>query len=71
MKTYGGSNVQIHVFLNSALVGAEWSVSRPGFFTTGEMVSGTHCIGGWVGPRAGLDDVEMRKLLILPGLDVT
>jgi hypothetical protein len=19
---------------------------------------GTHCIGGWVGPRAGLDDME-------------
>jgi len=19
---------------------------------------GTHCIGGWAGPRAGLDDVE-------------
>jgi hypothetical protein len=28
---------------------------------------GTHCIGDWVGPRAGLDDVEKRKFLILPG----
>jgi hypothetical protein len=24
---------------------------------------GTHCIGGWVGPRAGLDDMERRKIL--------
>jgi hypothetical protein len=30
----------------------------------------THCIGVWVGLRAGLDDVEKGKLLILPGLDL-
>jgi hypothetical protein len=24
--------------------------------------SGTHCIGGWVGPRTGLHDVERRKI---------
>jgi hypothetical protein len=29
---------------------------------------GTHWIGGWVGPRAGLEDVEKRKLFTLPGL---
>jgi hypothetical protein len=29
MKTYGGVDVQIHVFLASPLVGGEWSVSRP------------------------------------------
>jgi hypothetical protein len=23
-----------------------------------ERASGTHCIGGWVDPRAGLDDME-------------
>jgi hypothetical protein len=28
MKTYGGVDVQIHVFLTSALVGGEWSASR-------------------------------------------
>jgi hypothetical protein len=26
--------------------------------------------GGWVGPRTGLDDVEKRKFLILPGLEL-
>jgi hypothetical protein len=36
MKTYGGVYVQIHVFLPSALVEGEWSVSRPGRFTPGE-----------------------------------
>jgi hypothetical protein len=30
----------------------------------------THCIGGWVNPRASLDDVEKRKFLILLGLEL-
>jgi hypothetical protein len=36
MNTYGGVDVQIHVFLTSTLVGGEWSASRPGSFTPGE-----------------------------------
>jgi hypothetical protein len=28
----------------------------------------THWIGGWVGPRAGVDDMEKRKFLTLLGL---
>jgi hypothetical protein len=58
MKAYGGVDVQIHIFLTTALVGGEWSTSRPGRFTPRERALGTHCIGGWVDPRAGLDDVE-------------
>jgi hypothetical protein len=27
----------------------------------GERAAGTHWIGGWVGPRAGLDAVEKRR----------
>jgi hypothetical protein len=57
-------------FLTSALAGGEWSASRPGRFTPGEKAPGTHWIGGWVGPRAGLDDVEKRKFLTLPGLEL-
>jgi hypothetical protein len=68
MKAYGGVNVQIHIFLTSALVGDEWSASRNGHFTPGEIVPGTHWIGGWVDPRVGLDDFEKRKFLTLPGL---
>jgi hypothetical protein len=30
----------------------------------------TDWIGGWVGPRTGLDDVERRNILILPGLEL-
>jgi hypothetical protein len=60
----------MHVFLNSALAGSEWSASTPGRFTPEERAPGTHWIGGWVGPRAGLDDVEKRKFLSLPGLEL-
>jgi hypothetical protein len=68
MKAYGGVDVQIHIFLTLALVGGEWSASRPGRFTPGERAPGTHWIGGWVDPRDGLDNVERRKFLTLPGL---
>jgi hypothetical protein len=44
--------------LTSALVGGEWSASRLGRFTSEERAPGTHCIGGWVDPRDGLDHVE-------------
>jgi hypothetical protein len=68
MKTYGGVDVETHVFLTIALVGGEWSASRPGRFTTGGGAPDTHWIGGWVGPRDVLDDVEMRNLFTIPGL---
>jgi hypothetical protein len=69
MKAYGGVDEQIYIFLTSALVGREWSASRPCHFTPGERALSTHCIGGWVGPRAGLDNVEKRKFLTLLGLE--
>jgi hypothetical protein len=68
MKAYGGVDVYIHIFLTSALAGGERSTSRPDRFITGKRVAGTHWIGGWLDPRAGLDDVEKRQFLILPGL---
>jgi hypothetical protein len=67
MKAHGGVDVQIHIFLTSALAGSEWSAARPGRFTHREKAPGTHWVGGWVDPRAGLDDLEKRKLLTLPG----
>jgi hypothetical protein len=70
MKVYGGVDVYIHIFFTSALDGGEWSASRPGRFTPGERTPGTHWIGGWVDPRAGLDDMEKRKFLTLPGLEL-
>jgi hypothetical protein len=47
-------------FLASVVDGGEWSASRPGLFTSGERAPGTHYIGGWVGPRAGLETASSR-----------
>jgi hypothetical protein len=33
-------------------------------------LSGTHWIGSWMDPRAGPDDVEKRKFLTLPGIEL-
>jgi hypothetical protein len=52
-------------FLASALGGGERPASRPGCFTPKETAPGTHCTGGWVGPRASLDDLEKEKSLAL------
>jgi hypothetical protein len=35
----------------------------PAALLSGERSLGTHWIGGWVGPRAGLDTVVKRKIL--------
>jgi hypothetical protein len=70
MKTYGGVDAYIHVFFTSALDGGEWSASRPTRFTPGERAPGAYWIGGWVGPRTGLDDVERQNMLLLPGLEL-
>jgi hypothetical protein len=70
MKAYGGVDVEIHIFLTSALAGGEWSASRPGCFTPWKEPPVPNWIGGWVGPRAGMDDVEKRKFLTLPGLEL-
>jgi hypothetical protein len=64
MKAYVGAD------LASALVGGEWSTSRSGRFTPGERAPSTHWSGGWVDLRAGLDELEKRKFLTPPGLEL-
>jgi hypothetical protein len=64
------SDVQIHVSLTSALVRGERSPSRPCRFTRWEKAPGTHWKGGCVGPRTSLDDLQKRKFLTLPGLEL-
>jgi hypothetical protein len=70
MKAYGGIGCIDPHFLDLGTSWKQWSASRPCRFTSGERAPGTHWIGGWMGPRAGLDDVEKRKLLILPGIEL-
>jgi hypothetical protein len=47
------------------------SASLAGRFTPGERATGSHWIEGGVDPRAGLDDVEKRKFLTLPGHELS
>jgi hypothetical protein len=70
MKAYGGVDVKVHIFLTLAVVGDEWPVSRHCCFTPGERTPGTHWIGSWMDLRAGLDDLEKRKFLTLPGFEL-
>jgi hypothetical protein len=61
----------VDVFLTSALVGDdEWYASRPDRFAPEVRAPGTHWIESWVGPRTGLDDVEKRKFLPPPDLEL-
>jgi len=52
------------LLITSALDGGEWSVSHPSCFLTGKNPS-ANWKGGWVGPRACLDNIEKRKILTL------
>jgi hypothetical protein len=62
-RAYGGVDVQIYIFLTSALVIGEWAASSPGRFSPAERSPrGTPWIGGWV------EDMEKRKSFTLPGL---
>jgi hypothetical protein len=70
MKVYEGMDVQIHIFLTSALIGGEWSASRPVRFTPAERAHDTHWIGGWVDARAGLEYLEKLKFLTLSVLEL-
>jgi hypothetical protein len=62
----GDRRYSSYSFLTSALEGGEWSASRPGrTLPPGKEPPGTHCTGGWVGPRAGLDAEVRGKILCL------
>jgi hypothetical protein len=66
MKAYEGVDVYTHIFLTSALV-RSGQLHAPAALHPGKRAPGTHWTGGWVGPRAGLDAVDKRQFLTLPG----
>jgi hypothetical protein len=55
--------------LTSALDRGEWLASRTGYFTPRERAPGTHSIGGWVGPRAGMDTAVLKREIPSPCWD--
>jgi hypothetical protein len=60
----GGIDVYLHSFLTLALDGREWSLSDPGHITPMQRKGPyTHWMGGWVGPRAGVDGFGKGKSL--------
>jgi hypothetical protein len=60
--------------LTSAIDGGEWSAPLSYRFTPppppGDKALSTHCIGGWVDPRVGLDANEKRKIFF-PAMNET
>jgi hypothetical protein len=61
---WGERRYSSYSFSTSTLDGGVWLASRPGrAFTPGERTPGTHCTGGWVGLRAGLDTETTGKIL--------
>jgi hypothetical protein len=68
----GGGGVRrfnSYSFLNSELVGGEWSVSLLGRPLPSGKDSGAHFSGGSLGPRAGLDADTRGKILFLLGIE--
>jgi hypothetical protein len=66
MKAYGGVCINPSFFD----LGTSWRWVVIFMSTSWEISPGTHWIGAWVGPRTALDDMEERKNLPLPGLEL-
>jgi hypothetical protein len=58
MQVYGGNEGIVPPLLTSALDGGERSASCLCRFTLGDIAPGTPWLGGWVGPKFGLDSME-------------
>jgi hypothetical protein len=70
-RLLGGEEIQLLLILDlSTRWGWVVSVTSRSRFSPGERTPGTHCTGGWVGPRAGLDtEVRGKILSLLPGIE--
>jgi hypothetical protein len=54
LRPIGGVEVLLYPFITTALEGVRGQRHAPASLYPRER-PGTHCTGGWVGPRAGLD----------------
>jgi len=66
METYWWVEVYIHAFFDLDTMWRWVVASRPDRFTPKERAPGTHWIGAWVGPRAG---IEERNSQSPPGIE--
>jgi hypothetical protein len=57
----GRVDAKMQILFTSALVGGEWSASRTSRFTHEERAPALHWIRGFVGLRAGLNDMQNWK----------
>jgi hypothetical protein len=71
MKAYEGVDVYVDPHFLGLSTSWRWVVSfTPLPLYPRERAPGTHFIGGWVHPRASLDDMEKWKFFTLPGLEL-
>jgi hypothetical protein len=56
-----------HSHKGVAAHGGEWSASGPCRLTSGDEAPGTHCIRGWVSPKASMNTVEKRDYFTYTG----
>jgi hypothetical protein len=71
VMTLGGREVQLLLILDLDTRWSEWSACHASAaLCPGERTPGTHCTGGWVGLRAGLD-TEARGKSFAPAGDRT
>jgi hypothetical protein len=62
MKADGGVDVEIHIFLTSAVVVGERSASRPSRFTPGKRGPGTPLDRRWGGPQSRCGHGKVKTL---------
>jgi hypothetical protein len=68
MKTYEEMEVQLHQSSSRHKMEVSSQLHAPAALPPGKSPTGTHWIGGWVGPTACLDAMGNRKIVPLPGI---
>jgi hypothetical protein len=68
MKMYGEVEVYRHHSWPRHYIGSDWFSLRPDRFTPRERDHGTHWIRSWLTPRAGMEAVE-KKYLVIEGIE--
>jgi hypothetical protein len=70
MEVQGGKEVYSYSFMTSELDGVSGQRHAPAALYPRERNPGTHCTGGWVGPRAVVDTEFRGKIpSLLPGIE--